>query len=92
MFFFSRTPDTESLPVPIPSTPSPQSSVAITNSYNKQLSQSLNNSTSGKSSLTVGLSTQTQNKNSKYRQKNLLNKLKFLIDIVLLVLFHRMKL
>jgi hypothetical protein len=62
-----RTPDNEQLP------PSPQPPVAITNTSNKQLTQSWNNSTSGKSSLTVGLSSQSNpfispNKHSKYLQ------------------------
>jgi len=62
-----RTPNNELLPVVAPSTPSPQSSIAIINTSNRPLSQSLNNSTSGKSSLTVGLSSQSNLFNSQSR-------------------------
>jgi hypothetical protein len=68
LLFLIRTPDNEPLPAYVSS---PQSSPAITNTYNKQLSQSSNNSTSGKSSLTIGISSQSnsfpsQNKISRY--------------------------
>ena len=72
LFLNIRTPDTEPIPPSLPSTPSPQSSITIINtSNNKQLSQSFNNSTSGKSSLTVGVSITiksiySQNKTSRY--------------------------
>jgi len=81
--FLNRTPDTEPLPVSLPSTPSPQSSIAIINtSNNKQLSQSFNNSTSGKSSLTIGVSSQSnsfnlQNKTSRYLKIIKLNQFEF---------------
>lgn len=52
--FFSRTPDNE------PSI----SSNAINNTSNRSLSQSLNNSMSGKSNVTIGLSSQTSLYNS----------------------------
>jgi len=66
-----RTPDNEPLSISIPSNSSVQSSTTIINTSNRQLSQSFNNSTSGKSSLTVGLSSQSnlfnsQNKTSGY--------------------------
>jgi hypothetical protein len=62
-----RTPDNESIPISAPSTPSPQSSIAIINTSNKPSSQSLNNSTNGRSSLTVGLSSQSNLFNSSNR-------------------------
>jgi len=54
-----RTPDNEHPPRSTTSTPSPKSSTAIPNLSGKQLSQSYNSGTSGKSSLTVGLSSQS---------------------------------
>ncbi len=71
VLFFIRTPDSEPLPVPVPSTPSPQSSTAIINTSNRQTSQTPNSNTSEKSSLTVGLSSQSsifnsQSKTSRY--------------------------
>jgi hypothetical protein len=65
--FWIRTPDNESIPISAPSTPSPQSSIAIINTSNKPSSQSLNNSTNGRSSLTVGLSSQSNLFNSSNR-------------------------
>jgi len=59
-----RTPDTEPLPQSIASTPSPQPSTAIANLSGKQLSQSYNSGTSGKSSITVGLSSQSNSHTS----------------------------
>ena len=64
-------PDSEHLPQSTASTPSPQSSTAIPNLSGKQLSQSYNSGTSGKSSLTVGLSSSptgnpSLNKTSRY--------------------------
>ncbi|CAF0811687.1 unnamed protein product [Rotaria sp. Silwood1] len=55
-----RTPDTEPLPPPVPSTHSPQTTITtIPNLSGKQLSQSYSSGTSGKSSLNVGLSSQS---------------------------------
>ncbi|CAF3688320.1 unnamed protein product [Rotaria sordida] len=53
-----RMPDSEILATSVPSTPLLQSSIAITNTSNKQLTQSFNNSTSSKSS-SPGISTQS---------------------------------
>ncbi|CAF3424662.1 unnamed protein product [Rotaria sp. Silwood1] len=63
-----RMPENEILATSVPSTPLLQSSIAVTNTSNKQSSQSINNSTSGKSSSPSGLSAQSnpfavQNKN-----------------------------
>ena len=52
-------PDVERRSPSIPSTPSLQPLVTIPNLSGKQLSQSYNSGTSGKSSLTVGLSSQS---------------------------------
>ena len=67
-----RTPDADPIPQSTASTPSPQSSTTITNLSGKQLSQSYNIGTNGRSSLNVGLSTQTtslspSNKTTRYR-------------------------
>jgi hypothetical protein len=58
-FYLYRTPDIELPPPSASPTPSPQPSTAMGNLSGKQLSQSYNNSTGGKSSLTIGLSTQS---------------------------------
>ncbi|CAF3014594.1 unnamed protein product [Rotaria sp. Silwood2] len=54
-----RTPENEILTTSVPSTPLLQSSISITNTSNKQLTQSSNNSTSGKSSSPGGVSSQS---------------------------------
>jgi hypothetical protein len=72
--FWIRTPDNESIPISAPSTPSPQSSIAIINTSNRPSSQSLNNSTNGRSSLTVGLSSQSNLFNSSNRTLRYLEK------------------
>jgi len=59
-----RTPDIEPLSHSTASTPSPQSSTAIPNLSGQQLSQSYNSGTSGKSSLSVGLSSQSNSYSS----------------------------
>ena len=70
-FFVSRTPDTEHVPHSTVSTPSPQPSTAMPNLSGKQLSQSYNSGSSGKSNLSVGISSQSNsysslNKTSRY--------------------------
>ncbi|CAF4046690.1 unnamed protein product [Rotaria sp. Silwood2] len=55
----SKTPENEILTTSVPSTPLLQSSISITNTSNKQLTQSSNNSTSGKSSSPGGVSSQS---------------------------------
>jgi len=59
-----RTPDTEPLPQSTISTPSPQSSAIMPNLSGKQLSQSYNSGSSGKSNLSVGLSSQSDSYSS----------------------------
>jgi len=66
-----KTPENELLFASAPSTPSPQSSTAIINTSNKQSSQSSSSSTSGKSSLTVGLSSQSNLYNSQNKTTSL---------------------
>ena len=58
----SRTPDTEALPIAVPVPSSPQSTAPWPNLAGKQLSQSYNSSSSGQSSLTIGLSSQTNSR------------------------------
>ncbi|UJR25287.1 hypothetical protein I4U23_006639 [Adineta vaga] len=56
-----RVPDVEVRSPSTPSTPAPQPSTTMPNLSGKQLSQSYNSSSSGKSSLTVGLSSSPSN-------------------------------
>jgi hypothetical protein len=56
---FNRIADAEGIPRSTGSTPSPQPSSAMPNLSGKQLSQSYNSGTSGKSNLSVGLSSQS---------------------------------
>ncbi len=59
VFLFYRIADAEALPRSTASTPSPQPSTAMPNLSGKELSQSYNSGTSGKSNLSVGLSSQS---------------------------------
>lgn len=70
-YYLYRIPDTELQPQSTASTPSPQPSITISNLAGKQLSQSYNGGSSGKSNLAVGLSTQSSsfsslNRTSRY--------------------------
>ena len=69
----SRTPDTEALPIAVPAPSSPQSTAPWPNLAGKQLSQSYNSNSSGKSSLTVAQSSQENsrvplNKTARYNR------------------------
>jgi hypothetical protein len=68
---FYRTPDIESLAISAPPSPLPSSSTNVANLSGKQLSQSYNSGTSGKSSLGVNTSSQSDlnsplNKTTRY--------------------------
>ncbi|CAF1191758.1 unnamed protein product [Rotaria magnacalcarata] len=66
-----RTPDNDLLQASVPSAPSVQSSTTIMNTSNRQLSQSFNSSTSGKSTTPISIPSQSNPFATQYNTSNL---------------------
>ncbi|CAF4683849.1 unnamed protein product [Rotaria magnacalcarata] len=66
-----RTPDNDLLQASVPSAPSVQSSTTIMNTSNRQLSQSFNSSTSGKSTTPISVPSQSNPFATQYNTSNL---------------------